>query len=205
MKQDKKRTKTRNAYKPKSTLTRYLEEKLQLSQLERKNKVAGEPLSESDQKRKELNQRMRVHILNRHVFESMANVVYFFEFVGLNSLLDEFEDDIRELLRGKKYVKKLDGTYELDSDVFSRLIHSMVDWDVEKDAYNFRVFLLSEMQDCVRGQFGRLSRRLFGDLIRNDIVDADFERAFAWTYALAQRKETDRGVKPERHHRPVLF
>jgi hypothetical protein len=106
---------TSSAYKPNSTLTRYLEEKLQLSKLEHKNKVAGEPLSVEDQKRKELNQRMRVHVLNRHVFESMANLVYFFEFVGLNSLLDEFEDEIRELLWGNKYVKKPDGTYELDS------------------------------------------------------------------------------------------
>lgn len=200
MKEVRKYTKTENAYKPNKALTKYLEEKLQLAKLEHKNKLAGDPLSKKDQKKKELNQRKRVYVLNRHVFESMANIVYFFEFVRDNSLLDDYEDEIRELLRGRMYVRN-----RLGNEIFVRLIDSMLEWDMKKDTDNFRVIMLSEMQGIVRYQFERLSSLVFGQDVSDDIVGPDLYRAFAWTRALAQRKETYRVAKPQNHHRPVLF
>ena len=107
MKSVKNTPKTKDAYKPSRTLTKYLDEKLQVLNLERESKRAGKLSLDKNQKKKELNQRNRVHVLNRHIFESMANLITFFEFVRSDyKLLEEFHDEIKELLMGVRLQEK---------------------------------------------------------------------------------------------------
>lgn len=212
MKQAKKDAKTKNAYKASTTLTNYLEEKLQLCKLEKESKEAGgKPLSIENEKKKELNSRKRVHVLNRHIFESMANLVTFFEFVSSDyGLLEEFENENRELLMGMKLSRKTkDGKYEADylkdSPVFYRLIDSILSWDYDKSTHDFRIVLLNLTQWCVYHKVRNISYPVFGDRITDAIVQPDLLRSSAWTKALSERNDVDKWVEMEDHHRPVLF
>src|SRR5215204_4551660 len=98
-KESKEKSKETSAYTPSPTLVRYMAERLQLLKLERELKEKGQELSKDDKERKKLNTRMKVHILDKHIFESMANLIFFFENIAKNDELRRvFDDDIFELL-----------------------------------------------------------------------------------------------------------
>jgi hypothetical protein len=207
MKLTRKDVKTKNAYRPSSTLIAYLEEKLHLLKLERKSTIRGEGLSDKDKEKKDLNQRKRVYVLNRHVFESMANLITFFEFITLHNpeLWEEFEDEIEELLMGWNKNDKR------KAPAFSRLVNGATRWEYDKDRFNFRLSLLFQMQKRITLTVPVFAKKDFdkdaGPFgISESIVRQDMERAFTWVGLYARNTLKSENQKEwEYAHRPVLF
>jgi competence protein ComGF len=207
MKLTRKDVKTKNAYRPSSTLIAYLEEKLHLLKLERKSIMRGEELSDEDKKKKELNQRKKVYVLNHHLFESMANLITFFEFITLHhqELREEFEDEIEELLMGRNKNDKR------EADAFSRLVYGATRWDYDNDPYNFRLSLLFQMQKRITLKIPVFAKKDFDEGagpfgISESIVRQDMERAFTWVGLYARNTLKSENQKEwEYAHRPVLF
>ena len=84
-------------------------------------------------KRKKLNERNRVYVLNRHVFEPLANLITFFEFTTLDhpELQEDYEDELEELLMGwNKNDKRFQETNR--APAFARFVWSATHWDYEK-------------------------------------------------------------------------
>lgn len=115
-----------------NVLEDYLKEKSKIEKMKRDTKRAGNQLGEIDNRAVKANDRRKVNVLNHHVFRSMANLIYFFEFINTHHELEGiFDDDVEDLLglRGS-YVKrhKIDDPKYL---VFFRLIDAMLNYDSE--------------------------------------------------------------------------
>jgi hypothetical protein len=180
------------------SLSNYLEEKLQLVRNKEKLKQAGKEPSEQDSKKKRANDRMKVHILSKHVFQSMANVIYFLEFVARNKweLQEVFEDDIEQLF----FARKGKG----EAAAFERLIEAAVTWNMEKDFNNYRVVLYHFMQNRIFNDLltlCRLNKEFNDDDIIRYTIGKDMASALAWT-KLYSRKVVE---KKNPATRPLLF
>ena len=108
----------------------YLEEKLKIERLKIKTIQAGNHLSEIDKRAIEANDRRKVARLNNDIFCSMANLIYFFEFINEHPELEGvFDEDIEDLFgfRGSHVErKKVDDPKYL---TFFRLMSSMLNYD----------------------------------------------------------------------------
>ena len=71
----------------------------------------------------------------------------------------------------------------------------MLFWDYDKNIHDFRLVLLSLMQWCVYEKIREISYPVFGTTIRKTIVEPDLIRAYAWTKALAERKDVDQWIE----------
>ena len=112
-----------NCYTPSETLQNYLNERLQLERIEADvGDAAGTNLTK---KIREMS-RMKVHVLNKIVFPSMANIVYFLETVSKNPELQKvFDNDLKELF-GIRYPHQFkDKSY---SPIIRRLVQAMTFW-----------------------------------------------------------------------------
>ena len=108
-------------------LDRYLQEKLKVEKLKQES---GDKISKLDMPRIKANDKNKVKILNNHIFRSMANLVYFFEFINKHPELEGvFDDDVEDLfgLRGShvKRHKIEDGKYL----VFLRFLDAVLGYD----------------------------------------------------------------------------
>jgi hypothetical protein len=196
---------TTQSYKVSSTLIDYMEEKLRLFKLEKELRENGRDLSEREKKKKRANDRMKVHVLNKHVFESMANLTYFFETaVRLEFELGEkeadplFEDEIRELLFGVK-----DNRFDKYPHVLYRFLRAALSWSFEKDRSNFRLELIQTLQQIVYDHLSNIAIKEFSDDMVNYVISPDVGRVFVWTKLYASRVE--KRNKDELVHRPVHF
>ncbi|CAN5536001.1 hypothetical protein BH18THE2_BH18THE2_37410 [soil metagenome] len=196
---------TTQSYKASSTLTNYMEEKLRLFKLEKELRENGLDLSEREKKKKRANDRMKVHVLNKHVFESMANLTYFFETAArLEFELGEkeadplFEDEIRELLFGVK-----DNRFDKYPHVLYRFLRAALSWSFEKDRSNFRLELIHTLQQIVYDHLSNIAIKEFSDDMVNYVISPDVGRVFVWTKLYAGRVE--KRNKDELVHRPVHF
>jgi hypothetical protein len=196
---------TKGSYKPSSTLTDFMEEKLRLFKLEKKLRENGRDLSEREKKNKRANDRMKVYVLNRHVFESMANVTYFLESAArLEFELGEkeadpvFEDEIRELLFGVK-----DNRFDRYQPVLYRFLHAALSWSFEKDPTNFRLELIHTLQQIVYSNLSKIAIKELSDDMVNNVISPDIGRVYVWTKLYASRVE--KRDKNELVHRPVHF
>jgi hypothetical protein len=83
--------------------------------------------------------RMKVHVLDKFIFPSMANLTVFLEYIAKNEELQAtFDDDLKELFFGK-------GTGKSDATiVFQRFIQSTITWNWKKkeNANDFRLALI---------------------------------------------------------------
>jgi hypothetical protein len=115
-----------NCYTPSRTLENYFEQRLQLEHLgaDDTNAVSR------NKKIREMN-RMKVHILNKIVFPSMANIVYFLETVSKNPELQQvFDDDLKELFGIRYPLEFKDKSY---SPIIRRLVEAMIFWTEGKN------------------------------------------------------------------------
>ena len=92
--------------------------------------MPGNKLSKNDMLEKNANDKNKVKILNKHIFQSMANLIYFFEFInGHPELEGVFDHDVEDLfgLRGShvKRHKIDDGKYL----VFLRFLDAILSYD----------------------------------------------------------------------------
>lgn len=111
-------------------LERYMKEKLRIERLKITAEEPGNKLSEIDLREIKANDKNKVKILNKHIFPSMANLIYFFEFINKHPELEGvFDDDVEDLfgLRGShvKRHKTDDGKYL----VFLRFLDAILGYD----------------------------------------------------------------------------
>src|SRR5215469_2154075 len=60
---------------------------------------AGRELSEAEKRRNNTMDRKKVYYLNNHIFQAMADLVFFFEAIATHPELEDlYEDDIKDLL-----------------------------------------------------------------------------------------------------------
>ena len=195
-----KKDKITNGYMPNNSLVKFLEEKLRFEK-ERNSKLPGEKLSKNDQKKGQELKRMKNYILNKHVFQSMANLVTFFEYVSKNPELQQvFDDDIYELLLGGKE----NGSH--DVVIYRRFLESTIKWDWKSDPSNFRLTLLYTLQNVIFQNFPFIMNDvLMGETYSSELGNAvrqDLSRAYLWTKMLASKTRYE---KSDDFHRPVLF
>ena len=201
----------KSGYAPKNTVVSYFEDRLVFLEEERKieeKKHAGVELTEKEKeelkaKRNRMKQR-KLTVLDNHIFPSMANLVVFFEYVAQNQELREiFEDDVKELL----VFKGQDAKYE--DNIITRLLQSILKWDSNNDPNNFRLELISSIQNVLFKKIISLSLmdNKLGDSMTNGIVGPDVGRALLWARNFSSRygyssKKDDQTEEPRR---PIKF
>ena len=83
---------------PTDSLKDYLRETLELEGVKNVRKIDGSRSGEEKKKRIRNNREAKVRAID-NLFESMANLIYFFEFLNLHpELIDKFGEDIEDLL-----------------------------------------------------------------------------------------------------------
>lgn len=115
------------AFRASQYLEKYLKKKLEI---EKRKKEPGYQLSEMDERESKANNKNKNKVLNKHLFPSIANLVYFFEFINKHPELDGiFDEDVQDLfgLRGPhvKRHKVSDGKYL----IFLRLLDALLSYE----------------------------------------------------------------------------
>lgn len=78
-------------------LIAYLKETLRLEKVKLKKKEGGK-ITETDRRQIANNDDTKLSVLDKYIFPSMANLIYFFEFLNNNpQLIEKFDEDIVDL------------------------------------------------------------------------------------------------------------
>ena len=155
-------------------------------------------------KTKRLLQRRKVDVLDKHIFRSMANLVIFFKYLEDHPELREiYEEDVKELLG---FIGK-NAKYE--DNIITRLLQSILKWDSNNDPNNFRLELISSIQNVLFNKiiFLSLMDNKLGDSMTNGIIGPDIGRAVLWARNFSSRyvyssKKDDQTEEPKR---PIKF
>lgn len=152
-------------------------------------KEKREKLIDIDPKKVRNNDEKKVRIID-NLFESMANLTYFFEFVNKNPvLIDKFVDDIDDLIGLRTRESEDDPEDELKNDrkyePFWRLIKSILGYHgPEHDANNkfyFQRRCMRIMQYAVWQKIGALTNRIKGDAYFKNRIKEEMFNARFWT------------------------
>jgi len=167
----------------------------------------GRDLSEEDKKKIRESDRMKVYILDKFIFQSMANLIYFFEAIASSRRLSEaFEDEIAELLdpgRAREAAEFSGGGMRFNSMQFrsnnlARLIIAMLSIhqdrsDSRKPTTDFRVGLMYQIQNIIGDMMDSLLSNEFStNQIWKSAMD-DYSRMKGWLALLASSTEDYRG------------
>lgn len=145
-------------------------------------------------------------LLEKVIFPSMANIVVFFEALEKHpEIRESFENDIKELFGFMKGNKDNQSIY--NNNIWMRFVNSVLTWDEENDKNNFRLELISELQQIIVNRVTSLSIVKLGEYATVNLVQNDIIRAMVWTKMLASSYldtewERDQKTKPSR---PVNF
>ena len=145
-------------------------------------------------------------LLDNVIFPSMANLVVFFKYMAEDSKVrDIFEEDLKELLgfigqNAKKY----------EDNIITKLLQSILEWDTNREPNNFRLELVSSIQNVIYHKLTYLTLmdKNLGDSITNTIVSPDVGRALVWSrmfsakYRQSDKKKEDQTREP---NRPMNF
>ena len=137
-------------YTPDESLVKYLNEKLHIVKNHEKLENTGEKLSENTIKEIKNNDRMKTHILDKIVFQSMIDITYFLQFVVSHKELQKiFENDLKDLftLRIKDLKENKRGF------IFEYLLAASTEWDEfprnNDDKYSFTSFLYNSILNSI--------------------------------------------------------
>ena len=123
----------RGSYSFSPYLKDYMEEKLKIEKMKKRTSDAGNHLSEIDKRAIEANDRRKVVRLNNDIFCSMANLIYFFEFINEHHELEGiFDEDVEDLLgfRGSHAKRfKVDDPTSTKYLTFFRLMSCILNYD----------------------------------------------------------------------------
>jgi hypothetical protein len=125
-------------------------------------------------------------LLDNVIFPSMTNLLIFFEHIKENEeLLDLFEEDIKELFG-------FGGGIRRNSDIIGGLIDSILTWNMEKYPDNFRLGLITQIQQTI---FDKFVINISGSIIDKEkqtilsqTIENDMRRALSWTQFLSSTK-----------------
>lgn len=144
------------------------------------------------------------------IFQSMANIVYFFEFINKNKdvMNSIFDDEIGELLLGKnnlsdKEIKKLSlrksdfGPNSRYAFVFDRLVHAIITDEPDKD---YQLEIINSLQKTLYHRFMTLV-----PMDSNEIAQAHFKWCLAYVNSTITSKSRYEPKDKDSIHRRVLF
>jgi hypothetical protein len=160
--------------KPSRILIDYLNETLTLEKEKR------EKLIDFNSKKVRNNDEKKVRMID-NLFESMANLTYFFEFVNINpDLINKFVDDIDDLIGLRKHESKDDRRYQ----PFWRLIKSILGYhgpelDTDNKFY-FQRRCMRIMQYAVTQKIGALTNRIKEDAYFKNRIKEEMFNARMW-------------------------
>jgi hypothetical protein len=155
---------------------------------------AGEELSE-DIKDKKID-RLKVHYLDKHIFQAMANMIFLFEAISLFPELKKlYEDDIRDLL-GVRHEKSQQYGFILRNMLRSILVIRNGDFGTKPhDKHgDFRLGLNHILQDIVLHKVRQHLPLVFSVAEAQRAVKGDFSRAWAWTRTLASSTDEEEEI-----------
>ena len=198
---------------PSKSIRAYLNETLELQKHGKLGKKTFDGSTISQKELEELTRTLELRIRNNreakvraidNLFESLANLVYFFEFIGLNrELIDVFEDDLHDILG----LKSGGGTRNPKGEGIIRLLDSILSGtglDTSVDVrFNHRRRMLKVMQHLVNQKARALVMSSNNDPLRYDdiqfrnMITADLDRAQVWANYL-DRLTTFETKKPGR-------
>ncbi len=203
-----------SSYAQTSSLNELLKDQLQYLQSveeEHKKMIAGEGEIPEEEKlklkkiKRNLDRR-KVDVLNKHIFRSMANLIILFDNLAEHpELRNIYEEDVKELLgfigqNAKKY----------EDNIVTRLLQSILTWNTNREPINFRLELMSSIQNVIFHKLIDLSLmdENLGESVTNMIVNPDVGRALIWCrmfsakYRQSENKKEDQTRKP---NRPINF
>jgi len=160
---------------------------------------------EIEKKYKNLNTE-RLRFLDQHIFRSMANLTFFFEYLAKYPiLLDIYEDHVMELLG----IDQPSSDKTPNNFIFDRFLNSIIRSSVTSK----KLSLLNSMQYIIYQELINLSGSVLGDE-NLDIVSQDTYRPLYWIQILLKvsqtisdykNKTTSNYKKRETIKRPVKF
>ncbi len=149
--------------------------------------------------------KMKVDILNKYVFPSMANVVVFLEYCNNPLLRNVFDKDIEELLLGipKRYYDKRINNYTRyeDETVIARFLAAILAWKSRKYPNTFTLKLFPIIQRAITSRILAIAKEKLGDRMLKSVVIKEF----AGAAALAEFIGKDIEIKKDMPSRPVIF
>jgi hypothetical protein len=160
----------------------YLKETLSIEEIRKKKHLGGKITTTDDRLIMNNNDR-KVDVLNTYIFPSMANLIYFFEFLNENpELIDRFGDDIEDLfgLRAHKDPKNF---------TFPRFVRAIIGegyTDNNNLKFNYRRRLLKIMQHSINQKAMLLIAYSKNDPLGIDdtrfrnMIAQDLEKALVW-------------------------
>jgi len=189
---------------PNVTLVKYIENRLEVERLQRKAIEEDRSLSEAERKRVRNSDRMKVHILDEHIFRSMANLIFFLETMSTKS---ELHDDFREALEdlsGTKISfpdrKSLYPTFDewsnkITNTPFERLISAFV--DARSTEIDFKLELTFLMQVAIYDKIVNTVHKRYGEDLMFLMIKEDLRRAVGVLTLMAKTHQR-RSIKPSR-------
>lgn len=131
----------------------------------------------------------KVNVLNDYVFQSMANVVFFFKCIAsYPELRPIFENDIMDLLG----VRRLNPQTNNYGFVLFNLLHAMLlvgeGLYIDKRGHNkdFRLRLNQLLQEIVWAKFEVSLTQVFRNSSAQRVVTDDFNKVWGWTRMVAE-------------------
>jgi hypothetical protein len=193
-----------SCYMPDTVLVEYIHKRLRYEQAKRAERMsenaAGKAENDTNIKDNGPDSRMYNYVMNKVIFPSMANILYFLEQVSKHGELQEvFDEDIEELLGLKIPPDKIHKGY---LPAIYRLLLATVTWNNEKDPTNYRLHVIENMQKICHDRLQNIAY-LDGskgpDMAR--LIGSDIGRAWTWAQVFASQNKTNYGEA----NRPILF
>lgn len=195
----------KNCYVPDETLVRYFAQRLQFEREREKASVEGKSLSKEDEL---LDQNLRTtksRTVLPHVYQAMADLLFFFETISASKDLQEiFDKDLEDLLGldtntyfqtsdGKRVMHWSDFYPSYNPCIFERLLCSMI-FMHKKDLSHYSSKLTPIIQQVVNKKFLNSLPSNLDESMRG-IIHSDLERASTWTRVYSNMSETSREAK----------
>jgi hypothetical protein len=163
-----------------------------------------------DQKHKEHKRyldKQKVVILDRHIFPSMANIVFFFRYISrYPELKGVFENDIKDLLGVRRENPQEDNYGFIISDLLLSILMPGLDYynDEKIRDKDFRLRLNQILQKAVMTKAGLHLTEMFRNVSIQHMVEDDFSRAEAWAEMLANNAGQS-AAENKAPHRTIRF
>jgi hypothetical protein len=170
---------------PSDSLKDYLNETLEVEGVKNVRKIDGSRSGEGEKKRIRNNREAKVRAID-NLFESMANLIYFFEFLNLHpELIDKFGEDIEDLLGLKGAGPKNPKGEGFPRFIDTILANGSIGSDDDR-RFNYRRRLLKIMQFLINQKAGFIVKTSkdpqgYNDTRFQDMIFQDLQRAAVWT------------------------
>lgn len=168
--------KEKKLYVPNEQIMSYLRDAIQFAPELERLKYAGEPVTENKRYQSLRQKKKRAFDV---LFESGANLMLFMEELSKpenKKLRESLDPDLERLFLSPEMEDKF------RKPMFWRLIDSLLDWnydDKKENVDNFRLMLMSIMQDLIGQHVTSVSRLKTGEFASH-AINEDFRRASGW-------------------------